>query len=170
MAYTYRIIAAKSKKYLTLDTSQLNNIYIDNVSRGENVQNQQNTYSWTSYNNPRATNGVYSAPIKLYNTLTHRFLASTEQIQTISGTTNKVGEILGTTTYGTADNALEFVFMYVSDNKYLIWLSGDEKTPQTGRTLLYDKLNKNRVVLTAYNPPAVTSDLDNIWSIEQVAL
>ncbi len=169
MAYTYRIIAAKSKKYLALDTSQLNNIYIDNVSRGENVQNQINTYSWTSYKDPRATTGGYSAPIKLYNTLTHRFLANTEQIQTITGTPNKIGEILGTTTYGTADNALEFVFQLVGD-KYLIWLSGDEKNTQTGRTLLYDKMNKNRVVLSAYSPPFVTSDLDNLWSIEQVAL
>ena len=107
MAYTYRIYAVKSKKYLSLDTSQLNNIYIDNVSRGENVSNQINTYSWTSYKDPRATVGGNSAPIKLYNTMTHRFLASTEQVQTITGTPNKIGEILGTTTYGTADNALE---------------------------------------------------------------
>lgn len=169
MAYTYRIYAVKSKKYLSLDTSQLNNIYIDNVSRGENVSNQINTYSWTSYKDPRATTAGNSAPIKLYNTMTHRFLASTEQVQTITRTTNKIGEILGTTTYGTADNALEFVFQLVGD-KYLIYLSGDEKTPQTGRTLLYDKLNKNRVVLSAYSPSFVTSDLDNLWSIEQVTL
>lgn len=164
MAYNFLLKMKTAPKYMTLDGSLLNNVYIDHVAKADNTPLLTGTFTWTSYESPTLIENGYSKPIKLYNSYAGRFLASTEQIQQI-GSTSNIGEILGTLQSGSADMALEFVFQ-ASNGYYKIWLSEDEDPTKNKRIVFYDKAQSNRMVLTTYQPNNTSTEMDYYWSVK----
>lgn len=165
MAYQFILRNVKALTYPIPGTSLLKNTYIDYTIRATSSRPDAVKQGvWITSDNPTDNVNGYSKPLKLYNSFTGRFLGSTEQVQQITGT-QKNGEIAGTVNFTAPDNALSFVFKFVSANVYKIYLSEDADPAKNKRLLLTDINNAARCVITEEDPIA-TAKLDNTWKFD----
>ncbi len=166
MSYTFYLTNTTSRQLLSLTDSKLNNEYIDYTAKGgPSGATVRAPHAWSTNLNPVEITGGYSAPLKLFHSTSNRFLGSSEQVQPITNGNGETGEVAGTVLYTCADSALKFVFKSYNGSAtvFQILLYESEIMLDNKKSLCYDRLNSNRVMITKFAINTPTASLDNLW-------
>lgn len=151
MAYNFAMITAASSMNMTPVRSQVNNSYIDYTIQAPVSTEVTDDQYWVTNYTPKLTDeGAVTAPMRIYSPYLSRFLGSTEQIYQIADITGSQGQLAGTLSFVSPQNALSWVFKLISASQYSIYVDDPAITDKTQLKyrLVYDAQNNNRVMIT----------------------
>ncbi len=170
MPYIFTIKSLTTRRVICPSKSIINNTFIDYTAQGfkpTDVISNSAAAIWVTNIDPLHTQEGYSAPVKLYNPFTSRFLGDTEEITQISNYPQSSATIAGALSFESADVSSHFMLRLIRKNEYQILLHESENNYLNQKKLILDIENNSRILISKDNIQQ-TEKMDDLWEISHI--